>query len=331
MARISRWFRRCSFPISAALVARTAAAGAPDPRASSDQVEEQTLDGEGDVEDIAMLHASAGSLGGVRPRGVAYVAVLAFAGERPGGTQEFGGMLVLGVPLDRLAGPGSAPHPRAPADAPADALVSADALVPANEGALALVPAAMSQSATERPDRNPAGSVVITVEAARACVRAAWKALGIADDANVDSMASRARASGALPEVRLRAMRTIDQSGRVTLTDSDPSHYTETGAATNWLEARLTFRLDRLIFADDEVSLERVRLERSELRARTTAKVLQALFEWQRAYALAQEPATTSAEHFAAVLRELEASAVLDVVTDGWFGRFRASLGTRGP
>ena len=122
-------------------------------------------------------------------------------------------------------------------------------------------------------------------------------------------------------------MRTIDESGRLTLTEADPYHYSETGGATNVLEARLTFRLDRLLFADDEVSLERVRIERSELRSRTAAKVLQTLFEWQRAYSLLQDPTLSSDEHFSAMLREVEASAVLDVLTDGWFGRFRAGLG----
>src|SRR5262249_28762397 len=141
------------------------------------------------------------------------------------------------------------------------------------------------------------------------------------------SMASRARTSAALPELRLRAVRTVDESGRITLSDTDPYRYTEAGGATNWLEARLTFRLDRLIFADEEVSLERGRRDRTEVRARTAAKVLQVLFEWQRARALLEEPTLSSAEHFAAVLREIEASAILDVMTDGWFGRYRASLG----
>jgi hypothetical protein len=199
------------------------------------------------------------------------------------------------------------------------------------EATLPLAPAGLFDNAADR-ERPTKGPVVITDEVARACVRAAWRAIGLADDAPIDSMASRARSSAVLPELRLRAMRTIDESGRVTLTDtSDPYRYTEAGGATNWLEARLTFRLDRLIFADDEVSLERVRLERIEVRARTAAKVLSALFEWQRAYALVQEPTLTSAEHFAAILRELEASATLDVMTDGWFGRYRASLGGRPP
>ena len=86
-----------------------------------------------------------------------------------------------------------------------------------------------------------------------------------------------------------------------------------------------------MIFADDEISLERIRMDRTELRSRTAAKVLAALFEWQRAYALVEDGGLSSAEHFSAVVRELEASAILDVMTDGWFGRWRASLAARPP
>jgi hypothetical protein len=168
-------------------------------------------------------------------------------------------------------------------------------------------------------------TIVVTTDLARSCVKAAWRALGVADDARLDSLVSRARSSAVLPELRLRLARTIDESGRLTVTDADPDRYTAAGGATNWFEARVSFRLDRLLFADDEIPLERLRLDRSELRSRTAAKVLQALFEWQRAYALAQENGTTSDEHFAAVVRELEAAAILDVMTDGWFSRYRAT------
>ena len=54
--------------------------------------------------------------------------------------------------------------------------------------------------------------IAVTTDVARSCVRAAWRMLGIADDSRIDSLASRARSSASLPEVRLRAMRTIDES-----------------------------------------------------------------------------------------------------------------------
>jgi hypothetical protein len=306
--------------LAAALcVASPVLAGPFDPSTLRDQLEEQVVDGDKDAEDLAALRISKDTLARPGRAAPVYVALEAFAGDTAGGRREYGAMVVFGLPLERFPS-GRAPSPLLPAELrpPADQ---------ANDAPLPTAPSGLLDNTPESAPRAAKGPVVMTAETARACVRAAWRAIGLADDAAVDSMASRARTSAALPELRLRAMRTIDESGRITLSDTDPYRYTEAGGATNWLEARLTFRLDRLVFADDEVSLERVRLERVEVRARTAAKVLQVLFEWQRARALVEEPTLSSAEHFAAVLRELEASAILDVMTDGWFGRYRASLG----
>lgn len=156
---------------------------------------------------------------------------------------------------------------------------------------------------------------------ARACVRAAWRAAGLGDDdARLDGLASRARASAVLPELRVRAVRTTNESLRLTLTDTNPGAYTQNGAAEYWLEARMTWRLNRLVFADEEVPVERVRLDRTEARMRIAGKVLEAFFEWQRARSIEADDALSSQEHAAAEQRESEARERLDVLTDGWFG-----------
>jgi hypothetical protein len=303
------------------MMVEPARAGSPDPRTLRDQLEDQVLDGDRDAEDLASFRLGLrGSR--FRPEGHAYLALQAFVAQVPAG-RDLGALVVLQIPFDRFA----APH--APRSDPKGNVLEGDAWHdPGPSTALVTPPLepapGLWQNLADARPRSP--SPVVTTEVARACVRAAWRTLGIADDTRIDSIASRARSSASLPEVRLRAVRTIDESGRLTLTVTDPYHYTEAGGATSLLEARLTFRLDRLLFADDEVSLERVRIDRSELRSRTAAKVLQTLFEWQRAYALLQDPALSSNEHFAALLREIEAAAVLDVMTDGWFGRFRTGL-----
>jgi hypothetical protein len=321
MASFSRHASFLAMCWGACCTAGAARAASPDPRTLRDQLEDQVLDGDRDAEDLASFRL--GRQGpGWRPDGHAYLALQAFVADVPAG-RELGALVVLQLPLDRFASPASVPS-HSPVDA-ANARSTGDVIAPAPVFSFPLAPLhEISQSVAGVKPSPP--TPVVTTDVARACVRAAWRTLGIADDGRVDSMAARARSSASLPEVRLRAVRTIDESGRLTLTEADPYHYTEAGGATNLLEARLTFRLDRLLFADDEVSLERVRIERSELRSRTTAKVLQTLFEWQRAYALLQDPALSSDDHFAALLREIEASAVLDVMTDGWFGRFRAGL-----
>jgi hypothetical protein len=182
-------------------------------------------------------------------------------------------------------------------------------------------PRALAEPAGPAPPAAP----VATPEMARACVRAAWRAAGFGDDNKLDALASRARISAALPELQLRAARTTDESGRISYLDADTPHYAQAGSATYWLEAKLTFRLDRLLFADDEVALERARVDRVEARGRIAVKVLKALFEWQRAVAQSSDATLLPAERASAEMAAMEAAATVDVLTDGWFGR--AALG----
>ena len=128
----------------------------------------------------------------------------------------------------------------------------------------------------------------------------------MADDARLDSLISRARSSAVLPELRLRLARTIDESGRLTVTDADPDRYTAAGGATNWFEARVSFRLIHCSSLTTRSRSSAYASTAPSCAPRTAAKALQALFEWQRAYALALENGTTSDEHLAAIMRELE-------------------------
>jgi hypothetical protein len=279
-------------------VAASAHAASPDPRGGHDRIEDALADGDIDAEDFVSWRMGR-PLSLVGSRAGAYLAVSAFLTRRSD-EQERGGMLVLQLPFDRIFGPAPAPRP---------APIAEQTPPPAPAPATAVAAVAVTVSPAD----------------ARACVQAALRAAGLGDEVRLASIASRARASAALPELRLRALRNVDQSGRLTYTDLDPSRYSETGATGYTLEARLTFRLDRLLFADEEVSIERMQVERQEARTRISAKTLTALFEWQRAHALEKSPTLTTDEHLAAVLREAEAAAMLDVMTDGWFSRWRAS------
>jgi hypothetical protein len=308
--------------------ARSAAASTPDARDAENRLDEQLQDGDRDLEDIASARLSPHAVGGVRMPS-AYVALEGFAGTTSYGRQ-YGGFVVLQLPFECVGRRPIAAVARAVPDAPQEELTVALSPAIAPFGS-APSPSALylGADAGPAPSTNRGGFVVLDLAVARACVTAALRAVGLADDARLESIASRARSSGMLPELRLRAMRSVDESGRITLSEIDPSRYTETGGATDWLEARLTFRLDRLLFADDEVSVERIRIERADQRARATTKVIEALFEWQRAYILARDPDLGTDEHVAALLRELEAASRLDIMTEGWFGRFRAGL--KGP
>ena len=110
-----------------------------------------------------------------------------------------------------------------------------------------------------------------------------------------------------------------DASHATTLaTTYDTSYYDAIGANLV-LEVRLTWRLDRLLYAGDEPTLERVRLERQDARARVAARTLEALFAWQRATAAEDSAAAATPEKTEAELRAAEAAATLDVLTGGWF------------
>jgi hypothetical protein len=297
-----------------------------------------------------------------------WVAIEGGAVLRSEGKREVGGMLLVGLPLDRWARRRSraeaaapaAPDPRpdataapARASSPPEARLAEAARARLGEprGALAQAaprledpprsrrrtdvaaapepPPAAAPSAPDVPVPDPPPLVLrVTPAAARAAVRAALRQARLHDaEARIDSLASRAQSSALLPELRLRATRLLDEAESLSPTEYDPGRTTATGGTSTWLEARATWRLDRLVFADEEVPLERLRHDRAEAEARVAARTLELLFAWQRALTVEADLARPAEERVEATLRVLECAASLDVVTDGWFSRWRGSSG----
>ncbi|MBX3197195.1 MAG: hypothetical protein KF894_03475 [Labilithrix sp.] len=300
---------------------RTPAEAAPRRAFAGTAHEDAVADGDLDQEDLdtSPLSALEGAGSGRpvlgRARGSTWVSLVgfsrqAFAGER----QEIGGMLVVGLPLERFARANTR-MTTTPLDTLGPELASARAREPA---------ALQNVSMTDAPFE-----LALTPRLARSCVTAAWRAAGLgADDGRLDAIVSRARWSSALPEARLRAVRTDDARLSLdTTTATDTSRLRDSTGANVGFEARLTWRFDRLIYADDEPAFERIRLEHRDARARIGAKVLEALFHWQRA-ALALRalpPAQQGTRDEADVrLRLMEAEAALDVLTNGWFAANKA-------
>lgn len=206
------------------------------------------------------------------------------------GSRETGAFVVLGLPLDRLAMPTRAvafSEPIEDDDLEEEAIPYLDAIP------------------------------TITPPSARACVLAALRTHGLEHDERLDALATRARASAGLPDLRLRAVRATDASVRLSPTQYDPYRYTEGEEAGYRLEATLGFRLGRLLFADEEVALERIRMQRLEARQKLATRVLRALFTWQTASARQRDPALSPEKVTAAALRALEAEAELEVLTAG--------------
>src|SRR5690606_41297240 len=57
-------------------------------------------------------------------------------------------------------------------------------------------------------------------------------------EARLDALASRARTSALLPELRLRATRAVDESESLSPTEYDPLRRTASGGTSTWFEAR---------------------------------------------------------------------------------------------
>ena len=250
-----------------------------------------------DREDLVV--ATSHRAGSSDVRGRSWISLVAF--ERVFTSQRDVGMIaVVGLALDRIA------------TGPVHAISERPAVLPAPD---------------PPKDRGPPaeGHLPLDPALARATVAAAWRAAGLGvDDARIDAIVARARLSAALPETRLRAMRLVDQRDRVdTTAASGDARYYDYAGANLWLEARLTWRLDRLLYADDEPTLERVRLERFEARARVAAKIIDTLFLWQRALLDVRDAPPGTREDADARLRAIETEVALDVLTGGWFGRAR--------
>lgn len=297
-----------------AVAFRSSEARAAPPLAKSD--EELVSDGDIDPEDL-VGRATVGRAGlRTSPGGQAWLSLAGFTRESVNGQREVGGFVVVGLPLDRFARVG----------ARAGAGPTAGAGVGAGAGATLVVATNVEEQA-----------IAVTPRLARAAVDAAWRVAGLGnDDARLDAIVSRARWSAVLPETRLRAVRFDDQR-LYTESSVDASRLRDSAGANVGLEARLTWRFDRLLYADDEPSFERMRLERHDARARIGGRVLEALFHWhsawlevrwaQAASREAREPASRpSRDEVEATLRVMEAEATLDVLTAGWFTSSRSRV-----
>ncbi|MBX3188044.1 MAG: hypothetical protein KF819_13565 [Labilithrix sp.] len=264
--------------------------------------EERLIDGDIDVDDLVGRATVGRAVLPRAPGGDTWVSLVGYAKETAIGERELGGMVVVGLPLDRIVRVSA--RPSTGAGAAAAAATDGDA-------ALAMTP-----------------------KLARACVAEAWRAAGVAvDDGRLDTIVSRARWAALLPEARLRAIRYADERLYTDAT-GDVSRLRDSAGANLGLEARLTWRFDRLLYADDEPSFERMRLDRHDARTRIAAKVLDALFHWQRAWLElrwaqaasreAREAPGRSRDEIEAALRVMEAEATLDVLTSGWFSTWRS-------
>jgi hypothetical protein len=275
--------------------------------AGQDDLADRFGEGDLDEEDVAALDTGGPRGHGARAeprvdtasseaRGQSWVSVMGFERSLLSGKRDIGAVVVVGLALDRVA------------QGPVHRIADPPAAAPPRESA-------------------PREAAIVAPALARQCVSAALKTSGLGeDDERVDDLVTRARESALLPETRLRAMRLWDDAAHATTvaTTNDVDYYDAIGANLV-LEVRLTWRLDRWLYAGDEPTLERVRLERQEARTRIATRALETLFAWERGTVAAEGAAAGSPERFEARLKAAEAEATLDVLTGGWFSRTPAA------
>ena len=251
--------------------------------------------------------------------------------------REWGGFLAVGIPLDRFA------EPR----------VFAAGAVPVAGASLAESPPKKEAAPAPAPEPSPSKNapavasrakseprlLLLTPRLARGTVRRALASAGYFDArTRLGSLSGRSRSSAALPELRLRATRTTGQTLRLTPTTDDPYRYSTAGASELAFEARLTWHLDRLVFSNEEVGIERLRSEWNASEHKLIEHVLLQLALWQRSRVRAADVDSEPEVRETAELEAIGAAVELDVLTDGWFSqaigesvRARCSRGDSGP
>ncbi len=185
------------------------------------------------------------------------------------------------------------------------------------------------------PNRpRPSVAAVLHLDA-RAVAKLVEAALRVSqtprEQRHLDDLSSRARLSAALPELTLRAARSNDQSLRWSPVGTDNYDYTQTGGAGLLLEARATWKLDRLAFADEELSVERFRLERDARRDRLLSALFKQLALWQRARLRLQSDDLQPEALLDAELDLSAAEVELDWLTGGLFASLSSRLQNQRP
>ncbi len=179
------------------------------------------------------------------------------------------------------------------------------------------------------PSRDVAverGPPLVGPRIARKAIATALRVTGLAvDDSSLAALVTRARLSALLPEARFRATRSANDEltfDRATET----SRLSGDGGRTLWLEARLTWRFDRLVFVDEELGVERIRVDRIDARTKLTLRVIDSLAKWERAAWDAETSEAGTRERGEAVLAVEEAMLVLEALTGGWFSEWARTL-----
>ena len=124
----------------------------------------------------------------------------------------------------------------------------------------------------------------------------------------------------------MRVGRNADQAIAIVPTQSDILPAKTSDSERLLIEGSATFRLDRLVFAPEEVQIDRLRLERERAENTLVEEVIAELKTWQRAEIRAHDPTVVGDAAVEVEVERLSAAAALDVLSDGWFSAHENEL-----
>lgn len=130
----------------------------------------------------------------------------------------------------------------------------------------------------------------------------------------------RSRRSGWVPELRLRGVLGFDRAtSQQDINSLYPGEVNTRGARDSLLEARLLFRLDRLVLGAQEPSLQRILSQLEKEREERRRDCAQALIDWISARRSASDPQNIPQETARWESEAQRALAEAYLLTDGWF------------
>ncbi len=171
-------------------------------------------------------------------------------------------------------------------------------------GTFALALCGTPRAATADPPSWLDGAIVANA------LHAALLHAGLGDDPT-QGMATRARASGAMPQLSVRIGRGLGTSATQSLATADRATYDDSWS----FDVRVGFALDRLVYANAEVNLARLRMDRAARRARLEMEVVEVLAALERCSIERQRPTATPDDRVRAVIECARQRVRLETMT----------------
>lgn len=212
----------------------------------------------------------------------------------------------------RMAVPGGA---AASPDAPRSVRDSGVDAAPTSAGA-AIAEADVGEAEGARARRRPE----VPLDLLRTAIEQAERAAGLgASMRRLSALGRRSRWSGLSPELRLRGALGIDQTRSIDSAGIVPGDETLRDASDSLVEIRLTFHLERLLFAGQEVALERARQQLLAERTELHAAVGRELLAYRRALQRLEDEELLDEDRADFEFDAERARLALFLLTDGWF------------